>query len=147
MSRREPTRDELEAMAYVDGELDPARRSAFEERLNTERSLALEVAELERLAVLARQVTPPEPMDSEWRRLAADPVQRAGLPLGFLASALGAIGLFLWGIVAILVDPSLELLPKIFLTLLLLGLLLVFLLVARARLRTLPFDPYRDVQR
>ncbi|HED66174.1 MAG TPA: hypothetical protein ENJ09_11540 [Planctomycetes bacterium] len=146
MSPREPTREELQAMAYVDGELAPDERAAFEQRLSSDRALALEVAELQRLAVIARQVAPREPIDSEWERLAGDPIQSAGLPLGFLASALGAIGLFLWWLVEIL-RSDLELLPKVFFALLVFGLLFVFLLVARARARTLPFDPYRDVQR
>ena len=56
------------------------------------------------------------------------------------------VGLSGWGLYRLLTG-DLELLPKVFVALFLLGLLFVFLLIFRARLRTLPHDPYTEVQR
>lgn len=141
-----PSADELLAMAYVDGELAPPARAEVDRRMEDEPSLALAVARYRRLEVLARQVAPPEPMDHEWSRLARDPVQRAGLGLGWLALLVGALGLAGWGLVA-LWRSELEPLPRFLLLTLVLGAVLLFLATLRARLRTLPYDPYVEVER
>jgi anti-sigma factor RsiW len=143
---REPTREELLAMAYVDGELDPAARREFEALLPGRSDLAREVVQFQRLALLAREVAPPEPMDFEWRRLAQDPLHRAGSGLGFFLLSAGALGLLGWGSVA-LFTSELELVTKALIFALLLGATLLFVATLRARLRTLPFDPYTEIQR
>ena len=143
---REPTRDELLAMAYVDGELEEAAVRDFEERLKASSELTREVADLNRLAVLARQVAPPEPMDYEWERLAQDPAQRSGMSLGWtllFLGVVGQIGWFLWALFSS--DAAVGL--KLATGALAIGGLTLFLIVLRQRLKTLPFDPYRDVQR
>ena len=146
MSEREPTRDELQAMAYVDGELDGADRERFEERLAKEPTLLREVAELDKLGVLARQETPVEPKDFEWRRLELETLHGGGIPLGLWMSATGALGIIAW-IFYSLLTSAMAIVPKTFYGLLLAGLTIVFLLVFRARLRTRPFDPYTEVER
>ena len=70
---REPSRDELLAMAYVDGELAPDAAAEFEGRLADEAHLGLHVAEFKKLELMARQLAPPEPADHEWLRLGRDP--------------------------------------------------------------------------
>jgi anti-sigma factor RsiW len=143
---RQPSKDELLAMAYVDGELDSEQREAFEQRLPEEPQLLREVAEHNSLAVLARQLTPPEPMDHEWRRLDGENLHGKGIPLGLLLSAIGALGLIFWGAVGILLSGH-EPMLKCFFILLLGGLSGVFLLVFRARIQTQHLDPYTKVQR
>lgn len=144
---REPTRDELLAMAYVDGELDRATRAEMDRRMASEPALAREVAELKRLEVIARQTAPPEPMDHEWNRLKRGLVHRGGHFVGFLLLALGSLGLAAWGVIGVLRDEETELTGKVLLSLLILGALTLFLVVLRGRLRTLPYDPYTEVQR
>ncbi len=141
-----PSRDELLAMAYVDGELDENARRDFELRLAAEAPLALEVAELRQLAVLARQVAPPEPMDSEWDRLEKEWLHTGGRSFSLLLTAAGVIGLFLWGVYAA-ATASFGLVPRVLLVALLVGLAGLFLVTLRARLRTLPYDPYTKVKR
>jgi hypothetical protein len=143
---RDPSQDELLAMAYVDGELDDAARAEFETRLTSEQALLREVSELRKLALIARQVTPREPKDLEWQRLEDEVVHGGGTSLGLLASAVGTLGILGW-LCYELVRSDLETVPKAFLCVLLAGLALLFLLVLRARLRTLPHDPYTEVER
>ncbi len=143
---REPTRDELLAMAYADGELAADARSEFEERMAHEPALCREVAEQKKLEVIARQVAPREPKDHEWERLESEIVHPAGIGLGFLALFVGALGITIWCGWE-LAASDLEIVPKILLFLILGGFILLFLVVLRARLRTLPYDPYTEVER
>lgn len=145
-TEREPTQDELLAMAYVDGELGDAERESFEARLASESALAREVTELQRLAGLARHAVGPEPMDAEWDRLSQDPVHRAGSGLAWSLLAVGAVGALGW-LVLELARSGFSPLLKIVLATLLVGLVLLVVMAIRARLRTLPYDPYREVQR
>ena len=144
---REPTADELLAMAYVDGELAPDARRAFAARLEHEPALAREVAELSRLQVLARHALGPEPMDHEWRRIARSPTQRAGLGLAWSLAFVGAFGLVGWAVSLLWFSTALALVPKLCLSALLAAAAILFLLAVRARLRTLPYDAYREVER
>lgn len=142
----EPSRDELLAMAYADDELNPEARADVERRMADEPLLNLAVARYRRLEVLARHVAPPEPMDHEWRRQSRDPLQRVGAFLGWGSLALGALGLALWCLIA-LVRADLELIPKALCLAAVLGVALLFCSALRARLKTLPYDPYVEVER
>jgi anti-sigma factor RsiW len=144
---REPTRDQLLAMAYVDGELAEAERRAFEARLAREPALGHEIAEYQGLALLARQMAPKEPADYEWDRLRLDLAQKSGALVAWILIAAGTTGLFGWAVVAVVSADDLGLAAKALIGALLFGLLLLFLLVLRARLRLLPHDPYTKVLR
>jgi len=143
----EPSENELRAMAYVDGELSQAEAREFEVTLAGDPALAREVAELRALQLVSRQMAPPEPMDYEWERLKADPLQRTGVGLGFSLVLLGTIGFTLWGIWAIAFESELSLPAKLFSVATITGLVLIFLTVLRGRLRTLPYDPYTHIKR
>jgi anti-sigma factor RsiW len=146
VSEREPSRDELLAMAYADGELAPAERARFEQRLSEEPALAREVAELRRLELLARHAAPPEPMDHEWERLARSTSQRGLRSAGALLLGAGLLGLVAWGIFC-LESSQASWAPKLFVPLLAAGALLLLAAALRARMRTLRYDPYRDIRR
>jgi len=146
MSEREPTQDELLAMAYADGELAPDERARFEERLRSEPALAREVAELRRLELLARHAAPAEPMDHEWERLARSTGQRGLWRAGWLSFGAGLLGLGAWGLTC-LESSQASWVPKLLVPLAILGALLLVGAAVRARARTLRYDPYRDVKR
>lgn len=146
MSAREPTRDELLAMAYVDGELTPAGRAEFEGRMAASPALRREVGALKELELLARAAAPKEPMDHEWEALAKDPVQRGTLGLGWILLVIGFLGASTLGLWQLCVSDA-PLALKLLCAALLLGGALLLGATLRARLRTLPLDPYRKVQR
>lgn len=141
-----PTRDELLAMAYVDGELERGAQAEFHARVAREPALARLVVEYQRIELAARQAAPPEPMDHEWRRLSEDGVQQAGLGAGWFLLAAGGIGLAGWVSFEVL-RSDLPALVKLLLAALALGFTILFLLTLRGRLRTLPYDPYTKVER
>ena len=143
---REPTRDQLLAMAWADGELAGPERADFERRLASEQALRREVAAHQELAVLARAAAPREPADHEWARLAREPVQKGAFLLGWLLLGIGVAGglvFALWKLFSADLPPVLVLV----LACLLGGIGLLFFAVLRAHLRTLPYDPYRKVER
>lgn len=146
MSTPEPTPDELLAMAYADGELDPDARARFEARLAGEPELARAVALQQRLNVLAREVAPSEPEDLEWARLERSHVRRFGWSLATLLVLLGVAGALGCGVYGFACSEASPLL-KLSVGLLAAGFLLWFALVARARARTGPYDPYTEVKR
>ncbi len=141
-----PSRDELLCMAYVDDELDAEARAAFEARLPAEPELAREVTSLRRLELFARTAAPPEPIDLEWQRLEAEPLQRSLVTFGWVATVAGALGLCAILIFA-LWSARIELWEKTCVSILITGLTLVFLAIARRRWRSRPYDPYTAVQR
>ena len=134
-------------MAFVDDELEPAAAAAFALRLTTEPALAREVAELRGLAVAARQMAPPEPADHEWQRLEQEGAHRMGLGLGLSAMFVGGMILVGWAVLWVRQSESLPGPVRWGLYLLILGGTLLFLTALRARLRTLPLDPYTHVRR
>ncbi len=146
MSGREPTRDELLAMAYVDGELAPDARAEFETRLGASPELRREVSELKELELCARAAAPREPLEHEWDALAREPLQRGALGLGWMLLALGLLGLTGFGLLQLFRSDA-PLALKLFSAALGLGAALLFATVLRARLRTMHLDPYRKVQR
>lgn len=143
----EPSQDELLAMAYVDGELAEDAAKAFEGRLGLEPTLLREVAELKQLEVIARQTAPPEPIDHEWNRLNKELVHSGGNLLGFLLAAVGTLGLSGWALLELFQDDELGTLPKLLIGMTIGGFALLFLVILRARLITLPYDPYTEVKR
>ncbi|MFM7282575.1 MAG: hypothetical protein ACKO32_12430 [Planctomycetia bacterium] len=143
---QEPAQDDLLAMAYADRELSGAELRRFELRLADDPRLARLVSEHQRLAVLARNARPVEPMDLEWARLRRSPLQRTlrGLALLlFAASMLFLGGFILWR----LFESGIALPWKLAATAAVLGALLYFAAIARARWRTRAYDPYRNVRR
>lgn len=142
----EPTRDQLLAMAFVDGELAPEARADFERRLAREPALRREVSALRELELLARAAAPKEPLEHEWAALAREPLQRGALGLGWLLLGAGVLGGGVYAALELaLCDAPLAL--KLVLAALAGGLALLLGAVLRARLRTLHLDPYRRVER
>jgi anti-sigma factor RsiW len=141
----EPSERELLAMAFADGELSGARLAEFQRRLLAEPELAREVSELVKLDLLARQQAPPEPIDAEWARLAAEPRQRLLNRFGTLLFFGGATLFSLGYLLAAFTGRALLIRPGLFC--LSLGFLLLLWAGIRQRLRELPYDPYVHVKR
>lgn len=144
----QPTRDELLAMAYADGELDGEERREFELRLVSEPELAEQVREVRALAVLAHQVAPPEPQDAEWDRLERDLLQRllkrGGYTL-FSVAAVASIVLVLLS--AFEIEDGVQPLVAGCTVCWVAGAVALLAATIRWRARTHPHDPYVDVKR
>ena len=139
--------DGIAAMAYVDGELEPAARSQFEERMRTEPSLVHAVAEQRALNILARRIAPLEPADVEWNKLRLEPWYRGARGLGWMLLIAGALVSLALTVFGVATNEGLEISTRVLILVSLLGFLLLFLTVLVRRLRTYELDPYRHVER
>lgn len=142
-----PGEDELLAMAYADGELGPDEAAAFVTRLRAEPKLLRLVAEHRALDVLARQVGLPEPAEIDWSNLREDRTHRGITLAGWIllvASAAIGTAVASW---AFLLDTTVPAPARILKGAGVLGLTLLFCSVLRRRLRAIPLDPYRHLQR
>lgn len=142
-----PSEDELLAMAYADGELEPEGRLSFEKRLGVEPNLSKLVAEHLALDVIARRIAPSEPQDHEWARLKLEPLYSNTLTLGWLLVIVGSIATLALTVFGVATNEGLSMLTRLVILSSLLGFVLLFLSVLMRRLRTLPLDPYRHVER
>jgi len=144
----QPTRDELLAMAYADGELDGEERRAFELRLVSEPELAEQVREVRALAVLAHQVAPPEPQDAEWERLERDLLQRLLKRGGYTLFSVAAVASLVL-VLLVAFDAQFDQQPLIAgcTVCWIAGGLALLVATLRWRSRTHPHDPYVDVKR
>ena len=143
----EPTEDELLAMAYADGELEPEARREAAKRIAEDDAFALRVAHYQRLDVTTRTAISHEPQDTARAELSREPLQRATVSLGWMSATVGFIAFYAWVFYEILQNEEMSGAPKIFLLSAAGGLFLLFLSVLRGRLRELPYDPYTDIER
>lgn len=143
---RGPTTDELLAMAYADGELSAGARREFETRLAHEAPLRALVADQRRIAVLAREAAPPEPLELaalSFEKRVASALYLLG---GRAFLLLGALWLLTW--IALASVEGAWRPPLAGAALLAAAGVGLLLLRARATRRaTLHLDPYRDVRR
>ena len=133
-------------MAYADGELTDEARREFEQELARDPALRREVAELQRLAVLARQSAPLEPLDYEWTRIRSETVHVAGTGAGWTLGLVGAMGAIVW-LLWEAACAEFAVAFKLCLFSAVGGFLLLLAMTLRGRLKTLPLDPYRDLKR
>ncbi len=134
-------------MGLLDGELPGADEGAVREHLRGCRACALEEAKYRNLAALAQVARLPEPTDAETARFWAGLYNPAERKAGWGLLLLGLALLLAYGATELATAPSIPLAVRLGLLTTGVGLFLLFLSVLRLRLRTLPFDPYRNVVR
>ena len=142
-----PGADELMAMAYADGELGAEEAAAFSARLKGDPALLHLVAEHRALDALARQVGHPEPAEIDWAVLKADPTHRGTTVAGWVLLAASALIGAAIASGSFLLDDTVPFPARALAGAGVLGLALLFSAVLRRRLRAIPLDPYRHVQR
>lgn len=143
----EPSEEELLAMAYADGEMTPEESLRFESRMEAEPRLVHQVAEHHALDVLARRIAPREPADYDWAALQLDPLYQGTVGAGwFLLIAATALS-FALAVWAVATNEGISYLHRGLILSSLLGFTLLFLTVLWRRIRAIPLDPYRHVER
>ncbi|MEC8496395.1 MAG: hypothetical protein VXZ39_15815, partial [Planctomycetota bacterium] len=90
---------------------------------------------------------PKEPQDHEWERLRLNPLFVGTRSSGWALLALGSVTTLALTVFGVATNESLSIPTRVGILGALLGFLLLFLTVAARRLRTMPLDPYRHVER
>jgi hypothetical protein len=108
--------------------------------------LVAEVTALRRLDLIARTAAPPEPIDFAWKRIDESPSQKGLVSIGWVATVIGSIGLAAI-LIQLIIQAQLPLWERVSAALLIGGLTLVFLSIARRRWLSYSSDPYTSIKR
>lgn len=138
-------------MAYLDHELDEEQRRAFEQHLASCPECAREMEEFTKLKQVTDRVTLVEPEERLWEQYWGNVYNRMERGVGWCIFSIAGILLVIYGgfkaIEAIITDPTVGLLLKIGLLVLLVGLAILFVSVCRERVYFWSKDRYKDIRR
>jgi predicted anti-sigma-YlaC factor YlaD len=138
-------------MGYLDNELNDEQKHRFEEHLTGCPECTKELKEFRKLKAITDEVTLVEPEDKLWQDYWGGIYNRTERSLGWIIFSIAAILLIIYGgfraIEEILEDPTVELIFKVGLLTLLIGLAILFVSVLRERIFFWKRDRYKDVRR
>ncbi len=125
-------------MAYLDDELDAEQRKEFEEHIASCRQCSAEFEEFKELKKLTENVKLVEPEERIWQQYWGGIYNRLERGVGWILFSVSAILLLIYAgfkiIEAVIKDPAVENWLKAALLILLAGLAILFVSVARERL-------------
>jgi predicted anti-sigma-YlaC factor YlaD len=138
-------------MGYLDDELSDEQRRRFEEHLAGCPECAGELKEFKRLKAITDEVTLIEPEDRLWQDYWGGIYNRIERSAGWIVFSVAAILLTIYGgfraIEEMIRDPKVELIFKVGLLALIVGLAILFVSVLRERIYFWRKDRYKDVRR
>ena len=148
MSQEAPlTEHERQMTAYIDDELSPQERAAFEKLIAEDPELAKETVRYQNLVDLSRSMALTEPADHEIRRFWARFYNRTEWQLGWVLLILGLIVLAGEGLYLLLATDQLNWILKGAILCSAVGAGLLLWNTTRLKLRTSHLDRYRGVMR
>ena len=138
-------------MGYLDEELSDEEKNRLEEHLRECSMCTTELQEFRKLKQITDEVALVEPEDKIWRAYWSNVYNRAERGLGWILFSLAAILLLIYagfkGIEQVWQDPTIGMLLKIGLLVLIAGLAILLVSVLRERLYFYKKDRYKDVRR
>ncbi len=138
-------------MGYLDNELSQEQRREFERHLSGCRECTEELKEFRRLKAITDEVTLVEPEDRIWQQYWDSVYNRIERCIGWIVFSIASIVLVIFGgfkiIEDIIKDPNIEMILKVGLLALIVGLAILFVSVLRERIFFWQKDRYKDVRR
>ena len=138
-------------MGYLDDELEPGQKKAFEEHLASCPECKSELEEFKRLKQITDEVSLVEPEDKIWEQYWSGVYNRIERGLGWILFSLAAILLLIYGgfkaIEEIIKDPTVDIILKAGLLVLIAGMAILLVSVLREKLYFRKKDRYKDVRR
>jgi predicted anti-sigma-YlaC factor YlaD len=138
-------------MGYLDNELNDEQKHQFEEHLKSCCECAGELKEFRKLKEVTDEVTLAEPEDRIWQEYWDCIYNRIERGLGWILFSIAGIVLIIYGgfrlIEKIIKNPDVELIFKVGLLILLVGLAILFVSVLRERCFFWRRDRYKNVRR
>ncbi|MGB2806864.1 MAG: zf-HC2 domain-containing protein [Sedimentisphaerales bacterium] len=138
-------------MGYLDEELSAEQIRQFEEHLTGCKQCTAQLQEFRQLKAITDQMTLIEPEDRLWQQYWDSIYNRTERGIGWIIFSVAAILLTIYGgfkaIEALITDPTVGLLLKAAMLVLLVGLAILFVSVLRERIFFWTKDRYKDVRR
>jgi hypothetical protein len=143
----ECTRFQTDGMRLLDGEMGEQEKSHYEEHVRECEDCRRELKELGRVVGLTNELRLRTPDDEFWVGYWDHVYRRSERATGFLLIIGGIVALLLWGFVKAVTSPHLLTYEGISVAVILVGLIVIFVSVARERYHESKNDPYKGVKR
>ncbi|MDH3199056.1 MAG: Hid1 family protein [Candidatus Krumholzibacteria bacterium] len=143
----ECTRFQTDGMRLLDGELDGAEKTEYEAHVNACDVCRAELTALGRVVRLTDELRLRPPDDAFWEGYWESIYRRCERGTGFLLLVVGVIALLAAAVFKAVTSPSFLTYEGISITVILVGLLVIFVSVARERFHESRNDPYKGVRR
>lgn len=143
----ECTRFQTDGMRLLDGEMTGDEKSRYEEHVRECDDCRRELRDLGRIVGLTDELRLRAPDDEFWDGYWSNVYRRSERRLGFFLVVGGIVALLLWGLFEALRSPRLFTYEGISVAVILVGLIVIFVSVARERYHESRNDPYKGVRR
>jgi len=140
-------RYQSDGMRLLDGELGDEDRKQYEAHVRGCEDCRRELRDLGRIVGLTNELRLRTPDDEFWEGYWESVYRRSERGTGFFLVVAGLVGILLWGLYRALTSPRLLTYEGISMAVILLGLVVIFLSVARERYHESRNDPYKGVKR
>ena len=141
----------LKSMAYLDDEMEPGDREAFEYHVAMCDRCRAELEKLRRVKEMTGRIKMVDVEEQRWETYWAQIYNRLERMLGWILLSIGAIITFSYGLFTamkdLLYDSSVPVLLRFGIFALVIGLVILLVSVARQRFFAWKRDPYREVRR
>ena len=140
-------RYQTDGMRLLDNEMTVAEAAAYEEHLRGCEDCAREMKSLGRVVRFSEELRLRVPDDAFWKGYWESVYRRSERRIGFLLLIAGLLALTGYGIVRAVTSPAFLTYEGISITVILIGLAIIFISVVRERYHESRNDPYREVER
>lgn len=140
-------RFQTDGMRLLDGEMTVDEKSRYEEHVKTCDDCRSELKQLGRVVELTDEMRFKTPDDEFWDGYWESIYRRVERSTGFFLVIVGALGVLLYGIFRAVTSPGFLTYEGVSITVILVGLVVIFASVARERFHESKNDPYKGVKR
>ena len=141
------TRCQSEGMKLLDGEMTADERALYEAHVKECEDCRRELADLGMIVEWTNQMRLRQPDDEFWEGYWEGVYRRSERSVGFFFVIAGVLMVLFYGIFKAVTSPRLLTYEGISITVILIGLVVIFVSVARERYHESRNDPYRGVKR
>jgi predicted anti-sigma-YlaC factor YlaD len=134
-------------MRLLDGEMSDSERAEYEAHVQECEACTRELASMGRIVQLTNELRLRAPDDEFWEGYWENVYRRSERSVGFFFVIAGVLMVLSYGIFKAVTSPRLFTYEGISVTVILLGLFVIFVSVARERYHESKYDPYKGVRR
>jgi len=140
-------RYQSDGMRLLDDELGEEEKAQYEEHVRGCDDCQRELRELGRIVGLTNELRLRTPDDEFWDGYWESVYRRSERGTGFFLVVAGVVAVLLWGLYRAITSPTLLTYEGVSVAVILVGLVIIFISVARERYHESKNDPYKGVRR